>query len=590
MESCDWSTAPVDTTRDKSSFDQILEAEPGIRAAAVYKLLPGGGDGVICLRKWDRQTNRTAGSESDTGPLGKIDQGMLGHVAGQDEGYLISTMVDRLRSIHYCRMQGVIGPPLVLVVVSDYDLPVFPSSDIKYAIFLLFLFSTLISLLMVYLISKRLKGPINRLTRGLEKTAEGELFYVVESNGDEELNRMAKAFNDMSRTLWNNHHALKSYNVRLKKTNISLLESQTFLSTLIDSSPLSIIVTSPEGRVILTNNAASKIFNCTGEKLVGCSIEDILNPSPIRSSEDQSEYGDAPGFEALCRRNNGEQFPAYVIMAPIETVDTDARGFIYLVRDITESKNFQEMMIRLDRYSTRGEMAGDIAHEINNYLAILSGNLELIPMLLAKGNQEKVDRKLELMRSTVDKIVRFADGLMDTAQDEAHFEPANLNQVVENVLAFLKPQNKFDGVCLTVNLSPELPCLEFDQAQIQQLLVNLVNNAAEALIDHEGEKKVHVTTSVVDDGDRQFARVEVYDNGAGVNEERVEHLFKNRFTTKRKGHGIGLITCRRIVEAHNGRISYSFNNGSCFCCEMPLTRRESDTEPSESKCTSVPQS
>ncbi len=584
---CPEGVEPYEATGSTISFGEILEIEPSIHSAALYRVPAGQTGQVIRVYEWVRSQDQASRDKHTGSRQDMLDHQMLRYVAGLKRGQLLSVQNDPRHSVHYYRMPEAGDTPQVLAVVFSHDPFVSPSADIQYTVFLLFLVSTLISLLTIYLIIKRLKDPIDRLIRGLEKTAEGELFYIVESDGERELNRLAKAFNHMSRTLWDNHRVLKDYNARLKEANISLLESQLFLSTLIDSSPSIIVVTSTDGVVMLANDAAAKAFGCPSSQLIGCGIGDLLLAS-VQPPEGQSELDNAPGFEALCKRYDGDHFPAYVIMAPIRTGDTETLACLYIVRDITESKNFQAMMVRLDRYYTRGQMAGDIAHEMNNYLAILSGNLELMPLLMAKGNQEKINKKVELMKSTVDRIVRFANGLMETSHEDVQFRLASLNQVVENVLAFLKPQNKFDDIRVSVCLSPELPSMEFDQAQIEQLLVNLVYNAAEALADREGEKEIHIATLVTGDEGARFARVEVGDNGPGVSEDKVELLFKNRFTTRRKGHGIGLITCRKIITAHNGEIGYVFDNGALFYFEIPLQKRETAAAPMASSHTVTP--
>jgi PAS domain S-box-containing protein len=442
--------------------------------------------------------------------------------------------------------------------------------SVEYAVLVLFLASTLISLLTVYWLSKRFREPLDRLIRGIEKTSEGELYYSIEADSDEEMDRLTGAFNRMTQRLWDNQKELKRINSQLKESNESIKESQVFLAALIDNSPLSIVVTNPQNAVLIYNRAAAEVFAFSRDEVIGRSAEMLFAemPANILPAED-----DPPGREAICLRKGGEHFPAYVAACRVvaEGGRLDAR--LYIIRDISESQSFQDMMIRLDRYYTRGEMAGDIAHEINNYLAVLMGNLELLPIFLRKAETEKIDKKLEVMKTTVDRIARFANGLMDTPHDEAKFETASVNQLVENIIAFLKPQNRFDSISIGTELSTDITLLDLDPGQIQQLLVNLIYNASEVLLQQEGEKRVTVRTSRVTADGRNWAQVEVKDNGPGVPAAKEADLFKTRFTTKRKGHGIGLITCRKIVENHGGEIGYRFDNGAVFYFRIPVERR-----------------
>ncbi|HUV30302.1 MAG TPA: ATP-binding protein [Acidobacteriota bacterium] len=562
---------------------EVTQGPSPISAAALYELRPDDPGQPRPLFHWESGSGSSADGSEATRALGTVDFRVLRYVAAQEDCYILTTTVTPMVSIHYCHIPGDAQSPRVLAAAVDYGVYYASPANERYAFFLLFLCSTLISLLTIYLIVRRLKRPMDRLIHGMEKTAQGELYCLVESDGDRELKRLTDAFNRMAQTLWSNHKALKDSADRLKKSNLSLIDSQIFLATLINSSPLSIIVSAPNGRVVLCNDRATGDFGFEGEQLVGRDITDLLHISSAEFTENLTTLNDRFGCEALCRRSDGTYFPAYVIVNPIQVSGNTPQGYLYITKDITASKDFQEMIIRLDRYCTRGEMAGDIAHEINNYLAILSGNLELLPLLLRKGDAEKIDKKLDLMKGTVDKIVRFANGLMDIPQDEARLEACSLNQIVENVVAFLKPQNRFDGIHLVTSLAPDLPLAHLDPAQVQQLLVNLLFNAADAVADGEGDREIRVTTSLQAGEKGNYGRVEVRDNGTGVPPEKVDSLFRDRFTTKRKGHGIGLITCRKIVEVHGGHIGYRFDNGAVFCFDTPLEARRGERLPEPSR-------
>lgn len=500
------------------------------------------------------------------------DQKVVEYALHQDRGGLSKVFYSSQYVIHYCPFDVDDQLTGLLVTLSGHDYLISSRTDLQYALLLLFLVAALISLLTVYLISNRFKDPLEKLIHGFEKTAQGELYHMMEPDGDQELRQLATAFNTMSQSLWDNHQRLKGFNIRLQRSNKLLFESQAFLAATIDNSPDCIVATTPDGSVVLFNGKASYDFGYDDDAIVGMGIDTLFTQSLTQSMAALAlEKGIAAG-EMLGKRRDGTIFPVYLTAAPIMDTESRVIALLYIIKDISESKNFQDMMIRIDRYYTRGEMAGDIAHEINNYLAVLSGNLELIPMFLKKGNTEKIDSKLELMKSTVDRIVRFADGLMDPNQGEAHFEDADINQAIENIVAFLKPQNRFDNVHIGTCLAHEIPLVEFDIAQIQQLMVNLIYNAADALEVVEEDKRISISTSTCTIRDEKAVRISVEDNGPGVPEEKRELLFEKRFTTKRKGHGIGLITCRHIVEAHNGNIGYEHTGGASFYFELPVRR------------------
>jgi len=546
-----------------------LSELPGLNHAAL--VLPSSDDSTAILTVFSRDNQDSATGGLEYPAVDYYDPSMIRLVSGEEPGFTLSSIYGSKHTVFYGRLGGPpdVGP-WVLAAILDHDLLVSEAAPLKYAIFVLFLFSALVSLLTVYLLIRHFQSPLERLTSGMEKTAEGELFHIVEADGDAELGRLTRAFNQMSRRLWTTHRTLKDSNVRLAGANAALQESKSFFTELINKSPLAIVVADADGEIILINEAAGDMFGYSDADAVGRPIDSLFIDEAGIGDRDIADVCD-PQAEVICRRRDGSHFPAFAVTGKARNDLTGREACLYMVRDITESRNFQDMMIRLDRYYTRGQMAGDIAHEINNYLAVLLGNVELMPLLLKKGKMEKVDQKLELMKDTVERIVQFTDGLMDTPRNIPELEATSLNQIVENVLAFLKPQNKFDKIDISVELSTEMPVLELDPGQIQQLLVNLIYNAADAANDSDGPKTVRVATSVVTCEGVRYARVDVCDSGPGVPEDRVEALFSGRFTTKRKGHGIGLITCRKLVDNHGGQIGYRRDSETVFYFQLPLS-------------------
>ena len=196
-------------------------------------------------------------------------------------------------------------------------------------------------------------------------------------------------------------------------------------------------------------------------------------------------------------------------------------------------------------------------------------------MFLAKNDTEKVEKKLGVMKETVDKISTFTDGLTRFSDENSEFAKEDLNQLVENLIAFLKPQNKFDNIFICTNLSENLPLVEVDTSQIQHLLVHLVTNAAEAMVDLDDSRWIVISTTVEAEGETLV--IKVADNGPGVNLEHIDKLFLKRFSTKRDGTGLGLMTCKNIVDNHNGELSYHSGDDSnaIFEIKIPI-HRETD--------------
>jgi two-component system sporulation sensor kinase A len=503
-----------------------------------------------------------------------IDMKMVTHEIESGNENLLMVIPDNDHAVYYYYFAINDKIPAVFSTVFEHKFLVTSKKRIIYYFVILFQAALLVSLLLIYLINNKFKNPINRLIKGFEKTTRGEVFYMVESDNEGEIGKLSSSFNKMSKILFDKESQLKNYTGQLKRANNNLKESQEFLSQIIDRSPSSIITASTNGEIKIFNRKASEEFKIDYIDAIGKNINDLFTHpiEEIIANHDENLPDDV--IEILCKRSNGTLFPAYLIHAPVFDRKGVKVAHLYFIRDISESKNFQDMMIRIDRYYTRGEMAGDIAHEINNFLTILSGNLELLPLLIKKDNPEKLKSKLELMRSTLTRISSFTEGLMDVGEAENNFVKADVNQLIQTVITFLQPQNKFDEIVFETELATDIPLVELDQGKIQQVLVNLINNGAEAMAQIERDKKLKLATSYSEQEGMPRVIISINDNGDGIPEEKQDILFDKRFTTKRKGHGIGLITCYKLIQAHKGDIKYSNDNGARFDIELPVSQFE----------------
>ncbi len=458
--------------------------------------------------------------------------------------------------------------PFALNVTAGNVLSSRSSTDLVYVLVLLFLVSTLLSLLMVNLIYQNVRKPLRELITGLRLTARGEEYEIKTKYAEKDMAYLCGAFNDMTASLADNRDRLENANRQLRQTNKSLRESEAIMTSLIDYSPDAIIVTDMNDRVTIYNLTAAQDFGYDQNDMLGVNIDNLIK-LPAEGSM-AIDSGDLPqGQEVICRQRKGRNFPALMVQTQLVLGGHKPTSKLYFLKNISESKNYQEMVLKLDRIASRGKMARDIAHEINNYLAILQGNLELLPMLLNKGEQDKVAQKIDLMRGTVENITKFTKGLSRFSDENSDFNKEDLNQLIENLIAFVKPQNRFDNIEFETVLADNIPLVEIDVGQIQLLLVNLLYNAAEAMENSVEGRKV-IIKSVFDEAHQNFA-ISVSDNGRGVGAEYREQLFVNRFSTKRGGNGLGLITAKNVVDNHHGQITYCpADPGSIFTVVIPV--------------------
>jgi signal transduction histidine kinase len=214
----------------------------------------------------------------------------------------------------------------------------------------------------------------------------------------------------------------------------------------------------------------------------------------------------------------------------------------------------KDELISSERLAAKGEMAAEVAHELNNYLAAISGRAQLLLMNLgsAEGN-ERLKENARIIFEQASNMGVLVKGLMDFSHKELRKQPTRLNDVVRRTVEFIVPQNKYERVAFDLDLAGDLPELNLDPAQIQQVLLNLFSNAADAMHGVEAkDRRIVVHTRTRSDGEIELV---VEDTGPGIPASAMKRLFEPSFTTKPEGHGFGLSTCYRIVQNHGGRIA-----------------------------------
>ncbi len=528
--------------------------------------------------------------------LGSIVKNMIPQIASEveyesiaNQGIFVGAKTQfegiRYKTVYFPCEPGTVSPIMAVTYLPEEMV----GSSLEYntTLVLLFLVITLISLLIVHLLFRDLVRPLNHLVLGMEKTAKGEVLHQIEDTKSDEIGRVAAAFNQMSSSLWEqrkmltaSNNNLVSLNEKLTETlskladaNNSLATSESFLSKLITDSPFPVFVTDTEKRIITFSEDALKTFELTENDAIGKDLSEFFPFAPDKLFPQPNEQCRVTNAEMICSKSSGEHFPVLMSRVAIRETNNTISAYLFILRDITESRSFQEMIISIDRMATRGVMAGEIAHEINNYLAIILGNVELLPLLLSKGKMDKVDQKLMVLRQTVTKIQTFSEGLMGYGDDDAIFEKGDLNQLVENMVVFLRPQNRYDDITWNLKFSSKIPLVEFDSSQMQQLLVNLLNNAADALRDIEIGKTITISTSL--NGDNN-ASISITDNAEGLPEDIHECIFKERYTGMRRGRGFGLVIVKQILDKHEGDITYNTDQGkgTTFTLSLPIRKSE----------------
>jgi nitrogen-specific signal transduction histidine kinase len=247
-------------------------------------------------------------------------------------------------------------------------------------------------------------------------------------------------------------------------------------------------------------------------------------------------------------------------------------ALIITLDDVTVQKTSEHRLFDLQKLADKGLLASSISHELNNFLALILGGLELTEFALEAGDKNKAASNIAKIKSHVGNMERFTKGLVDFATPDPAKRLGSLKSTIEDVLSFLSVQKRFKGIKIESDVGVGTPEFSFDPDQMAQLLLNLLHNAADAI--HEAGIENGLITIEARRVNEEVV-LKVSDNGAGIAPEVKERLFKTRLTTKTSGHGYGLMTCADIVSDHNGTIEISSEPeaGSTFTVRLPIGSR-----------------
>jgi PAS domain S-box-containing protein len=352
-------------------------------------------------------------------------------------------------------------------------------------------------------------------------------------------------------------------------------QAQDRFRLVVEASPNGIVLVNTQGHIVLVNACAEKLFRYEREELVGQGI-DVLVPERFRGEHPAHRAGfhAAPaaramgaGLELFARRKDGTEFPVEIGSSPIQS--PEGTLVLSVIVDITERKQAEaearqhrEELTHLSRVAIMGEMAGSLAHELNQPLTGIVNNASAGRRFIAKGHADlpKLDGLFEAIVADgrrAGEIIRGIRGMVRKGEEVR--APVNLNDVIATVLPFVHSDALGHHCALVTEAGPELPLVEADQVQLQQVLLNLVVNALEAMRETPAaERRVIIRSERESEG---RVRVSVRDFGTGLPAEEPARIFERFFSTKREGMGMGLAIARSIIASHDGELAAANANG-----------------------------
>ncbi len=373
-------------------------------------------------------------------------------------------------------------------------------------------------------------------------------------------------------------------NRRDRELRRALHEEAAVLAT----APMPIVLVDERGLVQRANPATTELFGWAEAELVGQDVGMLAaGEDSARHASYLSHYlqtGLASTAEGLvvdrtrpirAQRKDGSIFPAELTVGEVDRLPGEPRRFVGVVHDLTDRRRTEEQLLAAQKSESLARLISGVAHDFNNLLTVIGGSVEL-----AQGHDARADHWLESAQVAVERAAGIVRQLLQYARHQPRrgtpLDPAALVQETVDLLR----QTVDRRIAVSVAVEGPLPQVTADRSQLEQVVMNLLVNAADAVLDHlkagaigEGEVRIRLVSDMLDG--KPAVRIAVRDNGTGIPADIVPRVFDPFFTTKEEGRGtgLGLSTSYGIVRGHGGSISAETlqDGGAQFTVLLPAS-------------------
>lgn len=384
---------------------------------------------------------------------------------------------------------------------------------------------------------------------------------------------------------------LLEQNEQMAASRQTLEDERRRYQELFDFAPDGYLVTDTEGIILDANNAAINLFNVSRSLLIGkplaifvCSTEQLA----FRNQLVQIKKGSAvqnDNWELAMLSGNQTTFPVSITVGKVIASKGEGAELRWLLRDITKHRQMEEELQKVDKLESVGVLAGGIAHDLNNYLTVILGNLSLAKRCTPEDH--KATKYFQYMEEAIGQTGNLTSQLLTFAKG------GNPLTTAVSICELIKESSAFalsgSNTRYELFLAKDLPSVEIDQAQITQVFTNLLINADQAM-QEGGIIKVYAEalTATAENSTLQlqagnYVALTITDQGSGISSQILPKIFDPYFTTKEHGSGLGLTICYSIVKRHGGHISVQSveGKGTSFTIYLPVSSVQAENEVRE---------
>ena len=427
-------------------------------------------------------------------------------------------------------------------------------------------------------LAKRITRPVQRLAAGAREIGAGHLDHRIEPETRDEFGQLVEAFNTMAAELATSQRRLERSRVDLERKNVQLDERRQYIETVLERVATGVVSLGPEGQVETINAAALRLLE-VDRSVIGARAEDVcqredLKPlqALLRQSRPGASSASTPAAQEIAIIREGRELHLAAAATPLLRDDGTAGGAVLVFDDVTP-------LIRTQRVAAWRDVARRLAHEIKNPLTPIQLCAERMRRHFS-GAPTASRALVEECTTTIVGEVESLKGLVDEFAQFARMPaprtvPVDLNAALTETLALYN--GLFREIRLERVFASDLPRVRVDLEQIRRVVINLVDNAIEALGGSHAKPRPDgaaptIAVETRHDPGNGVARILITDNGPGISEADRDKLFMPYYSTKGRGSGLGLAIVRRIVAEHGGPIEPADNvpQGTVFTIELPL--------------------
>jgi two-component system nitrogen regulation sensor histidine kinase NtrY len=444
-------------------------------------------------------------------------------------------------------------------------------NPIKGIYILLFLLMTLIVVFSfawfgLYL-ARGITGPIAELAEGTREVAAGNLSYKVKAQADDEIGVLVESFNRMTDDLAQSKRQLEEAYLDLQDKHTELEDRRRYIETVLQAITSGVVSLDPQGKLTTVNRAAAAMFGLSDAACVGRSLDEVFATADLRDvvmlMQRVRRARGGSVEQALRLRRNGSALSLLASATALRGPDGEYAGAVIVFDDLTE-------LLKAQRLAAWREVAQRIAHEIKNPLTPIQLSAQRLRRRLSRnaGDDRLVTECTETIIQEVDGLKRLVDEFSRFARMPALApRPTDVRPLVETVAGLYRESHPM--LRLSTRFPEALPTLTVDPDHIKRAVLNLVDNAVEAV---GGAGEVEVEIAHLAEAGR--VRIIVSDGGPGISSEDKDKLFLPYFSTKANGMGLGLPIVHEIVVEHGGTIRVEDNlpHGCRFIVELPVSR------------------